>query len=309
MVSARHLWWWKHVEVVLSQEDKAKEATSGYIDDIFVNESVASATYVKEYLSCFWSNSKYPKRQKEETKILSLEVWEMNNTAIEARKQCSDIFDAITRRNVFFLCGKLDGYFPVCGWLGVAAGFIKRRVNLARLGWRADWCSFENGVTENNWQVETERFREGRMAKKWIYGLLSRRELFCDYITRRKRSCDLGRMLVASRQWLPLYQFGRALQWQAKVLHLKTDLCMYHWLNKNLTDKTRVRTKTASEMLMKRSIYRCLSPDRTWYKVNNPKVGLKWRLGEGKVGHERRLELCWSMLVISPLSAMWAWWA
>ena len=27
--------------------------------------------------------------------------------------------------------------------------------------------------------------------------------------------------------------------------------------------------------------------------------------GEGKVGHEPRLEPCWSMLLIDPLKAMW----
>ena len=31
--------------------------------------------------------------------------------------------------------------------------------------------------------------------------------------------------------------------------------------------------------------------------------------GGKKVGHEPRLEPCWTVLVIDPLSAMWAWWA
>ena len=35
-----------------------------------------------------------------------------------------------------------------------------------------------------------------------------------------------------------------------------------------------------------------------------PKVGLKWGLGEGKVGHESRFERCWTLLVIDPLNAM-----
>ena len=53
----------------------------------------------------------------------------------------------------------------------------------------------------------------------------------------------------------------------------------------------------------------CLQPDRTWHKVNDPKVGLKWGLGKGNVGHEPRLEPCWTRLVISSLSAMWARWS
>ena len=48
----------------------------------------------------------------------------------------------------------------------------------------------------------------------------------------------------------------------------------------------------------------CLPPDRTWPKVIDPKVDYSGNLGEGKVGHEPRLDPCWSMLVIGPLSAM-----
>ena len=40
-----------------------------------------------------------------------------------------------------------------------------------------------------------------------------------------------------------------------------------------------------------------------------PEGRLKWGLGESKVGYEPRLEPCWSMLLIDPRSAMWAWWA
>ena len=56
-------------------------------------------------------------------------------------------------------------------------------------------------------------------------------------------------------------------------------------------------------------ICHCLPPERTWHKVNDLKVGLKWRLGEGEVRYELRLEPCWTMLIISSFSAMWARWA
>ena len=50
-------------------------------------------------------------------------------------------------------------------------------------------------------------------------------------------------------------------------------------------------------------------PDRTWHKVNDPKADYSGDLGEWMVGHEPRLEPCWSMLLIVPLTAMWARWA
>lgn len=46
-----------------------------------------------------------------------------------------------------------------------------------------------------------------------------------------------------------------ALQWQAKVLHLKTDsLCTYHWLKNSLTGKAKVHTKVAAEILIRRRL-------------------------------------------------------
>ena len=55
-------------------------------------------------------------------------------------------------------------------------------------------------------------------------------------------------------------------------------------------------------------IYHCLLPDRTRDKVDDPKVDYSGDLGERRIGHEPRLEPCWTMLVLDPLSAMWAWW-
>ena len=56
-------------------------------------------------------------------------------------------------------------------------------------------------------------------------------------------------------------------------------------------------------------IWHCLPTDRTWHKLNDPKVDYSGNLGEEKVEHEPKLEPCLTMLVISPLSAMWTWWA
>ena len=53
----------------------------------------------------------------------------------------------------------------------------------------------------------------------------------------------------------------------------------------------------------------CLPPDRTWHKVNDPKVDYSGSLGEGKVKNELGLKPCWTILVTGPISAMWAWWA
>ena len=42
-------------------------------------------------------------------------------------------------------------------------------------------------------------------------------------------------------------------------------------------------------------IFLCLPPERSWHKVNNPKVGFKCRLEEGKFEHEPMFEPCWTL--------------
>ena len=34
--------------------------------------------------------------------------------------------NSMTKRQIFFLCGKLVGHYPVAGWLQVASSFVKR---------------------------------------------------------------------------------------------------------------------------------------------------------------------------------------
>ena len=62
------------------------------------------------------------------------------------------------------------------------------------------------------------------------------------------------------------------------------------------------------EILQLADICICLPPDRTWHKVNDTKVDYSENLGEGKIGHEPRFQLCCTMLVIDPLGAMSVWW-
>ena len=62
--------------------------------------------------------------------------------------------------------------------------------------------------------------------------------------------------------------------------------------------KTENRLSSPSDI--RADICLCLSPDMTWHKVNDLKVDYSGDLGEGKVGHEPRLELCKTVLVIDP---------
>lgn len=60
----------------MSQEEVTIRATSLYIDDIYVNESIMSADEVKEKLESFGLSSKDLKCLKAGTLVLGLEVWQ-----------------------------------------------------------------------------------------------------------------------------------------------------------------------------------------------------------------------------------------
>ena len=50
------------VEATFSKDDAVWQATSAYIDDVFINEDIASATRVRQHLTNFGLASKEPER-------------------------------------------------------------------------------------------------------------------------------------------------------------------------------------------------------------------------------------------------------
>ena len=122
--------------MALSRDPKVDSATSPFVDDILVNEDVATAAEVKHHLEGLGLVCKPPESVSEGARVLGLRVWgeqqglfwKRDNPDIELPPQ-------LTRRAVFSLCGRLTSHVPVGGWLRVAASYLKRRVTAATQGW------------------------------------------------------------------------------------------------------------------------------------------------------------------------------
>ena len=118
------------VKAVIGQDETVSRATSSYVDDIFVNESVCPAAQVKTHLERFGLTCKNPEQLSSGARVLGVYVWEERG---KLRWRCDSerpkVSNVLTRRAVFSVCGRLTGHFPVCGWLRVAAAFVKRRAN------------------------------------------------------------------------------------------------------------------------------------------------------------------------------------
>ena len=105
------------------------QGTSAYIDDIFINEDIVKANHLKAHLQRFGLTSKPPEQLVGGTLVLGLRVWGEDGGLFWKDNEIADLSNELTRRSVFSYCGKLDGHYPVYGWLRVANAFIKRRAN------------------------------------------------------------------------------------------------------------------------------------------------------------------------------------
>ena len=119
----------------MTQDKTIQGATSSYIDDIFVNESVSTAARVRDHLLQFGLICDDLERLKDGTHILGFCVMEKHG---KLQWCCGGelpmLPDILTRQSMFSLCGKLMGHLPVCGWLCIATAFVRRRTNSVTAG-------------------------------------------------------------------------------------------------------------------------------------------------------------------------------
>lgn len=118
------------VEAVLSRDVTVQQVTLAYIDDVYINKSVAPAERVRQHFSQFGLESKKPEQFGDGARVPGLEVRGQHGTLWwKLGSVIPDIPEVVTCRVIFSLCGKLIGHLPVCGWLQAATGVIKRRAN------------------------------------------------------------------------------------------------------------------------------------------------------------------------------------
>ena len=114
-----------------------RRVTSSYIDDVYVNENVASSRRVKEHLERFGLVCKAPQPLQDGGEYTrSTRQWWWRKTSLNARQwRPESPASDHSSENLLYVRGKLVGHFPVCSWLKVAAAAIKRRVTSVTSGW------------------------------------------------------------------------------------------------------------------------------------------------------------------------------
>ena len=116
------------VSEVLSLSPAIKSATDHYIDDVYVDESVVSASSVADHLRRYGLVCK-PAVPLVEARVLGLQLYRNMSGGVISWKRGNalpSLPSPLTKRELFSVCGKLTGHYPVAGWLRVACSFVKR---------------------------------------------------------------------------------------------------------------------------------------------------------------------------------------
>ena len=258
------------VSAVLSQEEAVGHAAFAYIDDIYFNEDVMSATCVREHLARFGLEFKDPERLEDGAWALGSAV-AMKHGKLRWKRgsMVPGSLDIVTLRAVFSLCGRFVRHFPVCGWLCVACRVLKRRASSVTKSWddetrdnllqrmiseTVDFVRWDDPA-HGDWCVDRRELNVWVDDSSLAIGVaLERHETVLEDACWLRPENDAQHINLAELDAV-LKGINLALQWQCKLLRVKTDsVCVHHWVSDTLTRRTWVHTKAATEMLIRRQL-------------------------------------------------------
>lgn len=65
---------------------------------------------------------------------LRLEMNKNGELIFRRGNEIPEVKDNLSRREIFSICGKLVGHYPIAGWLRVACSYVKRRADRYEMG-------------------------------------------------------------------------------------------------------------------------------------------------------------------------------
>lgn len=135
----------KILRTVLSKREGLEAATNSYIDDILVDETKVGVSEVVEHLQRYGLATKRPEALEGGTALgLRLERERTGELVFKRGNTVPEVKESLNRRELFSVCGKLVGHYPVAGWLRVACSYVKRR---------AEGVAWDDKVGEETTQI------------------------------------------------------------------------------------------------------------------------------------------------------------
>lgn len=257
------------LQKVLDQDATVKRGVSPYVDDIYVNNSIVHPARVGDLLARYGLHCKPAEDVASGARVLGL--WVQGRDRNLVWKRCNGVPESpsiLTRRSVFSLCGRLVSHLPVCGWLRPAAAFLKRKVNSLTSSWdeKVDDHALRrlvddivkrvalNDPAHGRWDVQ------GSEATLWVdasslavgTALAVEGNIIEDASwLRTERSTHINMAELDA----VIKGMNLALTWGMLTLHIKTDSqTVLRWVSDALSGRCRLRTKAASELLIRRRL-------------------------------------------------------
>ena len=257
----------KILKTVLGINERIKEATISYIDDILVNESVATTEEVIRHLNMYGLITKAPESL-DGGAALGLRLERIAGELMFRRgNEVPEVSSMLTRRELFSVCGKLVGHYPIAGWLRVACSFMKRNAmgkcwedkigekTMMMIREVVEKVKLEDPV-RGSWCVSGDRCGvvwcdASKIAMGVVLEVGDR--VVEDAAWLRKKD-DFNHINVAELEAV-LKGVNMAIKWGLKEVKLRIDSATVEaWVRTILSAEKRVHTKGAAEMLVKRRL-------------------------------------------------------
>ena len=117
------------LKTVLKKGSKTKDATNSYIDDIMVDVMGIYTKEVVEHLKEFGLTAKSPESLDGGVALGLKLMNKMGKLMFRRGNEIPETEGEISRWELFSICGKLLGHYPVAGWLRLACSYVKRRAS------------------------------------------------------------------------------------------------------------------------------------------------------------------------------------
>ena len=258
------------LKIVLGKSESVKGAKNSYVDDILVDVTKVSAEEVVQHLGEFGIITKQPEPLVGGSALgLRIHRNRLAKLMFSRGNELPVVSGTFTRRESFSEWGKLEGHYPIAGWLRLACSFIKRQ---------AEGLKWDDGVGEiamnmigevvekvrrddpvkGRWSVPRSGAQRGvvwcNLSSNAMGVLLEVDSRGVEDASWLRKKDDFNHINVAELEAI-LKGVNLALKWKLRDISIMTDSAtVYGWVNITLTEEKRIRTKGAAEMIVRRRL-------------------------------------------------------
>mgnify|MGYP003417316483 FL=1 len=258
------------VSYVLKLNSKVNENTSHYVDDIIVNLNGIAECEVVNHLKRYGLVTK-EHEDVDDMRVLGLQLRGKNESRRWwVRSPLGDLKnerEGCTRRDVFSICGKLIGHYPICGYLRIECSMIKRGMKGTK------WDDFAGDETKRQLKMLLERVeREDPAEGVWSVNVSEKVSVYTDassialavYVEQSgkcledaawlRKSGDVRHINVAELDAL-IKGIAMVIEWRFSDVIIKCDsTSVVAWVTAFLTKSKKVHVKGMHELLIKRRL-------------------------------------------------------